>query len=259
MNWQRRARIAKHFCLRTGVLRARPTPWAGRGRVSSRRKVGKGRPPGQTRAQGDRDRGEKGVKTSCRRLEGRSRARCAPPVPDSLELPPAAVPARTASSHRRVSALLKPSQMPHRWSPVSSGCRLCCGGSGFPPRAGSPARPCSATRSVAARPQRLGRRPARQWRKADAGRAPRLPERRSWPSATRGSVQLLPGKKLWQGSPVEKSRWSRPAQPGREQEAAAPLLAEPRQGRPWVFLFFFLLVGWFGIWGGSFLVTELMN
>lgn len=81
------------------------------------------------------------MKTSCRRLEGRSRARCAPLVPDSLELPPAAVPARTAGSHRRVSALLKPSQMPHQWCPVPSGCRLCCGGSGSPPRADSPAVP----------------------------------------------------------------------------------------------------------------------
>ncbi|XP_057901566.1 collagen alpha-1(I) chain-like [Melospiza georgiana] len=134
-----------------------------------RREVGKGRPPEQARARGDRDRGGDRVKTSCRRLEGRSTAGCAPPVPDSLELPPAAAPARTAGSHRRVSALLKPSQMPHRRSPVPSGCRLCRGGSGSPPRAGSSARPRSAARSVSARPQRLGRSPARQRREGRCG------------------------------------------------------------------------------------------
>lgn len=183
------------------------------------------------------------MKTSCRRLEGRSRARCAPPVPDSLELPPAAVPARTAGSHRRVSALLKPSQMPHQWCPVPSGCRLCCGGSGSPPRAGSPARPCSATRSVAARPQRLGRRPARQWRKADAGRAPRLPERRSWPGDTRGSVQLLQAR-----SSGREARWKSrggAARQGqgeskRRQPFCSPSLAK---GAPGYSFFFCWLAG----------------
>ncbi|XP_058681600.1 collagen alpha-1(III) chain-like [Ammospiza caudacuta] len=197
-----------------------------------RREVGKGRPPEQARARGDRDRGGDGVKTSCRRLEGRSTAGCAPPVPDSLELPPAAAPARTAGSHRRVSALRKPSQMPHRRSPVPSGCRLCRGGSGSP--LGQAALPVPAPPLAVSRLARSSLAGARQGSggKADAGRAPRLPERRSRPGATRGSAQLLPGKPR-QGSPVEKSRWNRPARPGREQEAAAPLLAEPRQGHPW--------------------------
>ncbi|XP_059349957.1 collagen alpha-1(I) chain-like [Ammospiza nelsoni] len=197
-----------------------------------RREVGKGRPPEQARARGDRDRGGDGVKTSCRRLEGRSTAGCAPPVPDSLELPSAAAPARTAGSHRRVSALRKPSQMPHRRSPVPSGCRLCRGGSGSP--LGQAALPVPAPPLAVSRLARSSLAGARQGSggKADAGRAPRLPERRSRPGATRGSAQLLPGKPR-QGSPVEKSRWNRPARPGREQEAAAPLLAEPRQGHPW--------------------------
>lgn len=250
MTWQRRARIAKHFCLRTGVLRARPAPWAGRSRVSSGRacrgagKRGRGGPSARSGHRGARDGAGKGVKTSCRLLEGRSRAPCAPPVPDSLELPPAAAPVRTAGSHRRVSALLKSPQMPREGPPCPPAVACAAAGTG-PPTSGRQrgALPFPALPLAVPRLARTGLAGARQDSegKADAGRPPRLPERRS---CTRGSAQLpraSPGREArW------KRLWSRPARTGREQEAAVPLLAELRQGHPWVFLSFCcccLLVG----------------
>lgn len=225
----------KHFCLRTGVLRTR----AGR-------KAGQGRPPGQTRAQrGEgpgRERSENKLQTAGRpqQVSLRSARPRQPPAParrspgSRRRQPPEGLgtAAALADAAPKVPRALRLSPVPRRVR-VS------------PSRAGSaaalpvPALPLAVSRLV--RTGLAGTRHDSE-AKADAGRPPRLPERRSRPRRTRGSAQLLPGKPR-QGSPVGKPRWSRTTRPGREQEAAATLLAELCQGHPWVFLSFFF-VSW---------------
>lgn len=251
MTWQRRARVSAHFSPRTGAPRARPTPRAGRSRLSPGRacgvsESGAGEAPGQTRARWGEDRGGKGVKTRCRLLEGLSRAPCAPPGPDSLGLPPAAAPVGSTEG----PAPLKSPQVPRRRSPVPSGCRRCRGGCGSPPQAGGGAAlpvPALGTRSVAAPPPRLG--PARQRSESSSGPASPLPERRSRPA-----VPAAPPGQAPAGKPGGRVQ----AEPGTAM-GAAPLLAELRHGHPGSVCAFCLSVGCFGIWGGPFLVTGVMN
>lgn len=254
MTWQRRARIAKHPRLRAGLP---PAPRAGRGRSTpggGYRAAGqrdRRAPPALPGHRGVRERGAEGAKTRRRRPKGRGGAPCAPRFPDSPRYPPAAASAPTAGSHRRVSALPEPSQLPRRASLVPSGHRPCPGGFGSPLPGrwrGSPTRPRSPGRGAAARRQQLGQHPARQ-REGRCGPGSPVPERRCRPA--RGSAPLLPGKPR-RGNPGGAARYGR-GESKRRQLLCAPSLP---QGCLWVLLFFLVfvcwLVGWVGFWGGLF-------
>lgn len=232
----------KAFCVRTGVLRARPEPWACRGAG----KRDRGDPPARP---GHRDRGGKGMRTDCGGLEGRSRAPCAPPVPDSLELSPAAAPARRAGRQRRVSALLKPSQMPRRTSPVPSGCRLCRGGFGCPHLGQAALQLCPSLLCHS----RCRGSPAPAW--PAPGKTAK--EVRCGPASPAAGAPLLARSYArLRGASPGQVRWESPGGAGkRRQPLCLPSFTKGTLGSSCLFLF----VCWFRIWGGSFLVTGLIN
>lgn len=91
------------------------------------------------------------MKTRFRRPKGRGVGLCVPRIPDSGRHQPAAAPARTAGSHRQVSALPEPSNLSCPRSPVPDSSRPCPDGLGLPFREGSPSRPRFPTRGAAAR------------------------------------------------------------------------------------------------------------
>lgn len=224
----------------------RPGPRFLRQGLPGRRKAGQGRPPGQTRAQGaGRERSENKLQTAGRPQQGSLRS-ARPRQPRALSRrSPGSQRRQTAEGLGAAEALGDAApKVPRalRLSPVPRWVRV------PPSRAGSaaalpvPALPLAESRL--ARPGLAGARQDSEG-KADAGRPP---GRRSWPGRTRSFSRA---------SPVGKSRWSR-------QEAAATLLAELRQGHPWVFLGFFFVcllvqdLGWifFSYWLSELIATR---